>query len=203
MFRSLLVIVVAALSNLAAADLSGKWTGTIETNGSRVSIFVTLNQHDQEISGSVATGDEANAVPIEKAEVHDNQLAFELHNSTGQIVSFKLSLIGAQLSGEAATGDQLSKVVVSTVTPPVLILKIPPKYTEKARRAKVQGTVELYIQILPNGTATNIKVLRSLGFGLDERAVESVKKWKFKPGYKGNQPVTVEAHVEVNFRLLP
>ena len=54
----------------------------------------------------------------------------------------------------------------------------------------------------PSGKASNIRVVRSLGLGLDEKAIEAVKKWKFKPGYKDGKPVTVAATIEVNFRLL-
>jgi TonB family protein len=52
------------------------------------------------------------------------------------------------------------------------------------------------------GRARDIHVLKSLGMGLDEKAVEAVQKWKFKPGMKGGQAVNVRAQIEVNFRLL-
>jgi len=68
--------------------------------------------------------------------------------------------------------------------------------------AKYQGTVTLYVEITPDGRATNIKVLNSLGLGLDEKAIEAVSQWVFKPGLKDGQPVTVQATIEVNFRLL-
>ena len=87
------------------------------------------------------------------------------------------------------------------VSAPVLIYKVPPEYTEEARKAKYQGTVLLYVEIGPDGTATNIKVQRSLGLGLDEKAVECVKQWRFKPGQKDGQPVAVAATIEVNFRM--
>jgi hypothetical protein len=64
MFKLLLVIAMAAISNLVAADLCGKWIGTMETSGNQVRIFVTLVQHDQQVSGSPAAGDEARQVPI-------------------------------------------------------------------------------------------------------------------------------------------
>src|SRR5690242_18370682 len=88
------------------------------------------------------------------------------------------------------------------VTAPTLLFKKEPEYSEEARKAKYQGTVLLYIEVDPSGRATNIKVQRSLGLGLDEKAMEAVRKWKFKPGYKDGKPVTVAATIEVNFRLL-
>lgn len=88
------------------------------------------------------------------------------------------------------------------VTAPVLVFKKEPEYSEEARKAKYQGTVVLYIEVTPDGRANNIKVARSLGLGLDEKAIEAVKQWKFKPGYKDGKPVTVAATIEVNFRLL-
>ena len=88
------------------------------------------------------------------------------------------------------------------VTAPSLLHKIEPEYSEEARKAKYQGTVLLYIEVDSNGKATNIKVARSLGLGLDEKAIDAVKQWKFKPGYKDGKPVTVAATIEVNFRLL-
>ena len=53
-----------------------------------------------------------------------------------------------------------------------------------------------------SGRPRDLKVIRSLGLGLDEKAIEAVEKWKFRPGYKDGKPVPVEATVEVNFRLL-
>jgi TonB family protein len=88
------------------------------------------------------------------------------------------------------------------VTAPALLYKVEPEYSEEARKAKYQGTVLLYIEVDPSGKATNIKVARSLGLGLDEKAIDAVRKWKFKPGYKDGKPVTVAATIEVNFRLL-
>jgi TonB family protein len=88
------------------------------------------------------------------------------------------------------------------VTSPSLLYKVEPEYSEEARKAKYQGTVLLYVEVDPSGHATNIRVARSLGLGLDEKAIEAVKKWKFAPGKKDGRPVTVAATIEVNFRLL-
>jgi len=88
------------------------------------------------------------------------------------------------------------------VTAPSVLFKKDPEYSEEARKAKYQGVVLLAIEVSPDGKAQNIRVVRSLGLGLDEKAVEAVKQWKFKPGYRNGQPVTVAATIEVNFRLL-
>jgi TonB family protein len=60
----------------------------------------------------------------------------------------------------------------------------------------------LAIIVDQSGGARDIRVVRSLGHGLDEKAIEAVNKWKFRPGMKGGQPVNVRAQIEVNFRLL-
>jgi TonB family protein len=87
------------------------------------------------------------------------------------------------------------------VSVPILVYKVDPDYTEEARAAKLEGTVVLYVEVDVTGTATNIKVQRSLGLGLDEKAIEAVKQWRFKPGQKDGKPVTTAATLAVNFRL--
>lgn len=88
------------------------------------------------------------------------------------------------------------------VTAPVPLYKPEPEYSEEARKAKYQGTVVLSVIVDATGIPRNVKVLRSLGLGLDEKAIEAVEKWKFRPGYKDGKPVAVSASIEVNFRLL-
>ncbi len=88
------------------------------------------------------------------------------------------------------------------VSAPVPIFKVEPEYSEEARKAKFQGTVLLSIVVDETGKTRDIKVLRALGLGLDEKAIEAVMKWRFRPAYKDGKPVAVAANVEVNFRLL-
>ncbi len=88
------------------------------------------------------------------------------------------------------------------VTSPVLTFKVEPEYSEEARKAKYMGTVLLYVEVNERGLPQNPRVLRAVGMGLDEKAIEAVMKWKFQPGRKDGKPVTVAAQVEVNFRLL-
>jgi TonB family protein len=88
------------------------------------------------------------------------------------------------------------------VSSPVPIFKPEPEYSEEARKAKFQGSVLLAIVIQADGSTSNIRVIRPLGLGLDEKAIEAVQKWKFRPSVKDGHPVAVTANVEVNFRLL-
>jgi protein TonB len=88
------------------------------------------------------------------------------------------------------------------VSQPKLISKVEPEYSEDARKSKTQGVVVLQIVVDAKGNAIQPKIIRSLGLGLDEKAMEAVKQWKFEPGRKDGKPVAVAATVEVNFRLL-
>ncbi|MEZ5398486.1 MAG: energy transducer TonB [Bryobacteraceae bacterium] len=92
--------------------------------------------------------------------------------------------------------------VSGEVSGPKLIFKHEPEYSEDARKAKLQGAVQLEIVVGPDGLVHDIRVTYPLGLGLDEKAVEAVRQWRFKPGMKMGRPVAVRATVEVNFRLL-
>jgi protein TonB len=76
-----------------------------------------------------------------------------------------------------------------------------PEYSEEARKAKYQGTCVLWLIVGPDGRPRDIRVTRTLGLGLDEKAVEAVKQWKFDPAIKDGKPVAVQISVEVSFRL--
>jgi periplasmic protein TonB len=88
------------------------------------------------------------------------------------------------------------------VSAPVPIFRPEPEYSEEARKAKWSGAVLLQLVVDENGVPKDIKVVRSLGMGLDQKAIEAVQKWRFKPGLKDGKPVPVSANIEVNFRLL-
>ena len=88
------------------------------------------------------------------------------------------------------------------VSAPAVLVKVDPEYSEEARKAKYSGTVVLSVVVDTEGRAREIRVVKSLGMGLDEKAIEAVEKWKFKPGMKAGLAVPVRAQIEVNFRLL-
>jgi protein TonB len=93
-------------------------------------------------------------------------------------------------------------VVGNGVKPPTALYQPLPAYTEEARKARAEGIVVIQAVIRKDGSVDSFKVLRGLGYGLDESAINTIAtKWRFKPGtYKGN-PVDVQANIEVSFRL--
>lgn len=87
------------------------------------------------------------------------------------------------------------------VSAPKAIYSPDPEYSEEARKAKYQGVCVLSLIVGPDGKPRDIKVARSLGLGLDEKAMEAVNQWKFEPAMKDGRPVAVAINVEVQFRL--
>lgn len=87
------------------------------------------------------------------------------------------------------------------VSAPAVLYSPDPEYTEEARQAKYQGICVLWLVVGPDGRPRNIKVTRSLEMGLAEKAVESVRQWKFEPAKKDGQPVAVQIIVQVVFKL--
>jgi TonB family protein len=87
------------------------------------------------------------------------------------------------------------------VSAPVSLHRREPEYDDEARVARLQGTVVVLVVIGTDGLAHDAHILRGLGLGLDENAVEAISRWQFKPGEKDGQPVKVAATIEVNFRL--
>jgi TonB family protein len=76
-----------------------------------------------------------------------------------------------------------------------------PEYSEEARTEQIQGLVIINLIVDKTGNPTNIRIVSPLGYGLDEKALNSIKKWRFEPGRKDGQPVATYATVEVAFHL--
>jgi periplasmic protein TonB len=87
------------------------------------------------------------------------------------------------------------------VTAPVALNNVEAEFSDEARRAKYQGVCIISLIVDAQGNPQNPRVVRALGMGLDEKALEAVRKYRFRPAMKGNTPVPVMISVEVNFRL--
>ena len=89
------------------------------------------------------------------------------------------------------------------VTLPTILREVKPQYTSDAMRAKVQGQVLLECVVKPDGSVGEVSVVRSLDktFGLDEEAIKAAKQWRFRPGTRLGQPVSVLVTIELTFTL--
>jgi TonB family protein len=111
-------------------------------------------------------------------------------------------LIEASYSSSGATADGEIYRSSDAVEPPKLAERTEPDYTEEARIARQEGAVVVQADISPEGRAGNFRLLRSLGLGLDEKAMEAVRQWEFEPARKGKQRVAFRAVLEIQFRVL-
>jgi TonB family protein len=103
--------------------------------------------------------------------------------------SREASRIGASRTGGRTTG-------------PMLVFRREPEYTDEARKARIQGTVELSVTIGTDGVARDIRVIRGLDAGLDQKAMECVAGWRFRPASRDGEPIPAFAAAEVKFTLL-
>jgi protein TonB len=86
------------------------------------------------------------------------------------------------------------------VSAPVVKYRMDAQYTDLARAQRVTGSVVLRAIVRVHGGLTDIKVVQGLGAGLDEKAVQAAKLWRFVPGEKGGEPVPVEITLEFPFQ---
>jgi periplasmic protein TonB len=87
------------------------------------------------------------------------------------------------------------------VSSPVVIYQVDPEFSEEARKAKFMGVVLVNLIVDPQGRPQNVHVLKGVGMGLDGKAVDAVKLYKFRPAMENGKPVAVELNVEVNFQI--
>ncbi len=85
--------------------------------------------------------------------------------------------------------------------PEVLFQPLPP-YTDEARAARVEGIILIQAIVRKDGTVDSFKVLRGLGYGMDESAINTIaKEWRFRPGTFNGEPVDIQVNIAVSFRL--
>lgn len=91
--------------------------------------------------------------------------------------------------------------IAGNVRAPTVVSRVEPKYTDEGRAARYEGTVVLEAKISKNGSVEIMRVVHSVGYGLDESAIEALKQWVFRPATKNGQAVDVVLNIEVNFNL--
>ena len=88
-----------------------------------------------------------------------------------------------------------------SVRPPSVLYSVEPEFSEEARKAKFSGNVQVYLWVDEQGNPSHVKVVRGVGMGLDEKAVDAVRQYKFKPAMQNGKPVKVDLYVDVNFQI--
>ncbi len=88
-----------------------------------------------------------------------------------------------------------------SVRAPVLVYQVDPEFSEEARKAKFSGNVQVYLIVGVDGTPSHVRVVRGVGMGLDEKAVEAVRQYKFKPAMQNGKAVPVDLYIDVNFQI--
>lgn len=106
----------------------------------------------------------------------------------------------SKIQNEEKNNDRVYRVGAG-VSAPVVIHRVEPWYTEEGRHAYVEGVVVLSAIVHKDGSIEILRVIRGLGYGMDEITILAMKQWKFRPGMKNGKPVDVALNIEVNFRL--
>jgi TonB family protein len=114
--------------------------------------------------------------------------------------------VGWAVTAQQPGGDKPNEEIATAIragegSPPTCKYCPSPEYSKEARKKKYEGVVVLFVVVSTEGKATNIQVVKSQGLGLDEKAVEAVRKWRFKPATFQGKPVPMKVPVEITFRL--
>jgi len=104
--------------------------------------------------------------------------------------------------GDKDGGGMSARAATGSISAPELLYKTEPEFSEEARKAKYQGTVVLNIEVGEDGKPRRMRIVQGLGLGLDDKALEAVSRWLFRPAMRNGRPTTAPATIEVNFRLL-
>lgn len=124
---------------------------------------------------------------------------FSMGNGSGTgIGSGSGSGIGPGSGGNTGGGPMH---IGGSVRPPSVLYSVEPEFSEEARKAKFSGNVQVYLWVDENGNPSHVRVVRGVGMGLDEKAVEAVRQYKFKPAMQNGKPVKVDLYIDVNFQI--
>ena len=142
-------------------------------------------------------------VPLEVPAASPRVKTAEIAKSSAAALTVVPSPIASEISVQGATEPPPSppQTAGPQVSPPRVLKQTEPDYTDEARRAHIQGTIVIDIAVHKDGTATVVKILEGLGYGLDENAKAAVAQWEFAPATVNGQPTEVRMKAQVNFHL--
>ena len=200
----------------------GVWNGSIvfadHVEAIRLNLFVRRaveyfavgdNRYPLQVGvyGVLQFDEDHTSFSIEKAILSCNQLTFEVQTGSNVLAKFRLNIVtpgvGGIARGEAEFPDRVAHVdwllwPCGGITVNVMRIENP-TYTDEARRAQLQGDVDLLARIDSSGRVSNARVVKGLGLGLDENAIKAVKRWEFK--FSSTPPQACEVELRVQFRL--
>ena len=104
-------------------------------------------------------------------------------------------------AGSDGVRDDQVRRVGGAVSAPRMVHLVPPEYSEEARREKFVGQVVVGLIVDTDGLPQQIHVVRGVGHGLDEKAIEAIRQYRFRPAMENGKPVPVRVNVEVNFQI--
>ncbi|HEX3067436.1 MAG TPA: energy transducer TonB [Thermoanaerobaculia bacterium] len=171
------VLTVVPLSGLAGKPLDK----TVDVDGQHIAIYVGVIGNPRLVSKGLAC-----RVDIGKGDM---------------VVDSISTTWATQAVPSMYAPGQAPLRVGGDVKAPVIIHRVEPVYTEVARKAAISGIVIVEVIIDRAGTVKDARVLKPLPFGLDQAAIEAVRKWTFRPGTLNGRPVNVIYTLTVNFRL--
>lgn len=130
---------------------------------------------------------------------NSNLKGFSMGNGNGSgIGSGNGNGIGPGSGGNTGGGPMH---IGGSVKPPSVLHEVEPEFSEEARKAKFSGNVQVYLWVDEQGNPSHVRVYHGVGMGLDEKAVEAVKQYKFKPAMQNGKPVKVDLYIDVNFQI--
>jgi TonB family protein len=134
------------------------------------------------------------------------QAVWSVHGRWHLLSEFYLRYRGSMrkallLTALVASATAFSRPADLLTAPPSVARKVSPAHTPQALRAGIEGTVVLYAEIGVDGRARRLRVIKGLGYGLDQQAIAAVRRWTFYPGMKNGVPATTPATIEVEFHL--
>lgn len=159
-----------------------------------------LEDADSLFRAALAAQDEKSPEAATTRELYANLL--DQNNRKDEAAQVRASAAEIRKGARARASTSNAYRVGNGVSAPMVLYKAEPEYSEEARAAKYQGTVVVGVEIGPDGLAHHAQIVQGLGMGLDQKALDAISHWRFKPGSKDGVPVTVAARIEVNFRLL-
>jgi len=118
-----------------------------------------------------------------------------------EVVSEIAVVFTAPKKAAAPSVTKAAPPAAPNIVPPVMLTRVEPDFSPEARAAKATGDVRLSLTVDENGLPRDVKVVRSVGYGLDEKAIEAVRKWTFRPGTKDGKPAALPVVVELSFKL--